>query len=1098
MTHRSGWGAVFAILTASAWLVQGQRALPAEEAYRQNNLGVARLEQYDYRAAVDAFRRALEIAPSLTIARLNLSIALLYDGELESAAREGRVAADAMPSAPQPPYVSGLIARADNRPADAIARFRRVLQLDPEDVGGRVQLGQMLLAERQYEEAARLFEAARAREPFNATAAYGFAMSLTRGGHAEAGQAAMARFQALRDHPAAITYSTNYLEQGRYAEALASTGLEAGLVETAVPNVSFTDATAAMLGVEDPRGNAMLFDRDADGDLDVLLVAPHEVQLLDNERGRFMPRRAFDDPVKDAAAAIAGDIDNDGRIDLLLIGGATDHLYRQAPDGMFREMSWPRAAGSEHPPTRTAAFVDIDHDGDLDVFAAPPNRLLRNNGNGTFTDVTREAKLSVGDTIAVVPTDYDNRRDVDLLLVSAKSVALMANLRDGTFRDVAADVRLPTSLPYTAVTVGDVNKDEAPDFAFAQQGSPALAVTSDGAGRFTTTALPPDTADATAVQWLDYDNDGLLDLLALTPAGPRLCRHIGASWTDVSARALKGLTSSNDVPVAATAGDLDDDGDVDLVVRFPTGRVAVWRNEGGTRNASLGVRLTARVSNRSALGAKVEIRAGSLRERLEISSTSPPVAPAGLLFGLGPRPRADVVRVLWPAGILQAETDLDSRTATIQELDRKPSSCPFLYTWNGSRFEFVTDFLGGGEMGAWVAPGVRSVPDPDEYVRIRSDQLRARDGRYELRVTNELEEALFMDRAQLVAITHPAGTDVYPNEGLRSPEARGAFTIYTAHAPRPPRRALDQHGHDVRDRLTAIDRRYADDFRREPIQGYAEEHALYLDLGTIPEGTPARLLLTGWTDYAFSSDNVAAHQAGLASRPPWLEIKDRNGAWRVAIPEVGLPVGRPQTVVVDLTPHLSARDAVEVRLVTTLRVYWDQVLVDTSVPATYSVTRLDPIDARLRWRGFSAETSPDGRAPFTYDYDEVSRVSPWKTMPGRYTREGDVVPLLVSLDDQFVIAAPGDEIALMFDRAALPPLASGWTRTFFLYADGFSKEMNLQSSSPDRLEPLPFHAMSRYPYPASESYPRTQEHDRYRAQYNTRLVGGPLPPLVGR
>src|ERR671938_1791218 len=92
----------------------------------------------------------------------------------------------------------------------------------------------------------------------------------------------------------------------------------------------------------------------------------------------------------------------------------------------------------------------------------------------------------------------------------------------------------------------------------------------------------------------------------------------------------------------------------------------------------------------------------------------------------------------------------------VQELDRKPSSCPFLFAWNGRRFEFVTDFLGAGEMGYWEAPGVRNHPDPDEYVRIRGDQLRERDGRFEIRVTNELEEVLYVDRLQLIAVAHPA------------------------------------------------------------------------------------------------------------------------------------------------------------------------------------------------------------------------------------------------------------------------------------------------------------------------------------------------------
>src|SRR6185295_3372175 len=172
------------------------------------------------------------------------------------------------------------------------------------------------------------------------------------------------------------------------------------------------------------------------------------------------------------------------------------------------------------------------------------------------------------------------------------------------------------------------------------------------------------------------------------------------------------------------------------------------------------------------------------------------------------RTAVDAVRVLWPAGIVQAETEIASTKSplvlSLTELDRKPSSCPYLYVWNGERFEFVTDFMGGGEMGHLDAPGVFNTPDPDEYVRIRGDQLRERNGRYELRITNELEEALFLDRVQLISVAHPEDVEIYPNEGLTEPPQ--PFKIFSTRDARLPVSAVDEHGHDVLSRVARLDR----------------------------------------------------------------------------------------------------------------------------------------------------------------------------------------------------------------------------------------------------------------------------------------------------
>ena len=375
--------------------------------------------------------------------------------------------------------------------------------------------------------------------------------------------------------------------------------------------------------------------------------------------------------------------------------------------------------------------------------------------------------------------------------------------------------------------------------------------------------------------------------------------------------------------------------------------------------------LTGKVSNRSSVGSKIEARSGSLVQKLESSSAWPATTPADIVFGLGKRETADAVRIIWPAGIVQAETEIakappksSQLTLSVTELDRKPSSCPFLYAWNGERFEFITDFMGGGEMGYLEEPGRHNKPDPVEYVRIRGDQLKERNGRYELRVTNELEETLFADQFRLIAVDHPAGVEVYPNEGMTDPPR--PFKLFETKDAQPPLTAVDDHGNNVLERISAMDRRYPDDFKLDQIRGYAAEHTLTMNLGK-PGAAAGRtvLLLTGWTDYAWSSDNVAASQAGKSMMLPALQVKDSRGEWRTVIEDIGIPVGRPQTVTVDLTGKFLSSSR-EVRIVTSMRIYWDQILVDTSAGnSPVKMTSLNPTLANLRWRGFSNEVTPD-------------------------------------------------------------------------------------------------------------------------------------------
>jgi tetratricopeptide (TPR) repeat protein len=1193
--------------SAAGPLPQGSSSATRENAYRENNLGVALLEQFKYKEGVEAFKRALQLEPKLTLAHINLSIALFNVPDLPGAEREARTSLNFAPRAPQPYYILGLITKT-TRPDQAVAAFQKVLEIDPNDVGTNINLGQILAQQRKYPEAIAAFRKAIAAEPYNATALYNLGQALMRSNQRDEGLAVTQRFKELRERGSSTSIGNNYLEQGRYAEAVASTGAEPDLVDKRIPDVVFKDVTASALPsgspwpftdplLEQASGAVVLFDYDSDGDLDLLEVSSTAQRLYRNDAGKFSDVTAQSgDLAKNASGvgtgAVAGDFDNDGKVDLFVLRYRASGLYHNDGSGHFTDVT-AKAKLPDYPYlSKSAAFVDYDHDGDLDILIgggsqvaellksgkslpqgsaspAAPGLLLRNNGDGTFSDYTTAAKLATPATArAVVPTDFDNRRDIDVMIASTEGVGLWRNMRDGTFKDVAREVGLGAEelKASSSVAIGDLNKDGFIDFYFGHGAQAGYFALSDGREHFELKRGPggPDAAEYdNASQLIDYDNDGLLDLVtAVTgssadgPVELRIWRNTGDGWVDLSDKTTRGVSTRVGPvhpPLSGTrllaAGDFDGDGDTDLIFGIPGGGLRLARNDGGNRNRAVRVQLAGKVSNRGGVGVKVELRAGSLQQKLETYAASPAPAPADILFGLGPRERADAIRLIWPSGVVQSETEFGKAavstnlaTVSVTELDRKPSSCPYLYAWNGKRFEFITDFMGGGEMGYLEEPGRHNSPDPVEYVRIRADQLQARAGRYELRVTNELEEALFADRFQLIAVDHPQGVEVYPNEGMTDPPR--PFKLYATHDAHPPLSAVDDHGHDVLARIAHMDRQYPDDFQRDRIRGYAEEHTLTMDLGETPTritgtglpgtagvarvpgnfnstdsvategGRAARgpskgshashrhpageqmvLLLTGWTDYAWSSDNVAAAQAGKQMTLPALQVKDPTGQWRTVIADIGIPVGRPQTVTVDLSGKFLSSNR-EVRIVTNMRILWDQILVDTSADQTpLRITRLDTFAAALHWRGFSREVTPDGQEPYGYDYEQISAMSPWKVMPGRYTREGDVSELLQRSDDMFVISRPGDEISLSFDARRLPPVRASWSRTFLLFSDGFSKEMDINSASPDQVSPLPFHGMTKYPYEHPEAYPMTAARRAYLEKYNTRLVTTEIPSL---
>jgi len=443
------------------------------------------------------------------------------------------------------------------------------------------------------------------------------------------------------------------------------------------------------------------------------------------------------------------------------------------------------------------------------------------------------------------------------------------------------------------------------------------------------------------------------------------------------------------------------------------------------------------------------------------------------------------------------QLEIDPRagqTLTVDELNRKGTSCPILYAWDGSSMRFFTDFLGGSAVGYLLAPGTYERPDTDEYVKFEEFPLVPRDGRYQIRWVNQLEEVLMYDRAALLAVDHPGDVEVFPNERLMPSPPFPEPRLYPLARLRPVARATDHRGEDVTEKLSKRDRRYASDFELLPFKGYAKPHSLTLELGPVAPGEHLVLLLYGWVDYADSSANLAASQSGAALIPPRLEIADGRSGFRTGIESIGFPAGLPKTMLVDLKDVVRP-DAHEIRILTSMRIYWDEARVGTvRDDVRLRVTELSPDRAELRFHGYPATVLTGERGPATYDYARVTKEEIWDHHRGAYTRYGDVGPLVSAVDDRYVITKNGDELALGFAADRLPALGPSQKRTFLMFADGFGKDMDLNSAFADTVEPLPFHGMSSYPYPATEHFPESEAHRRYRETYNTRrLSGGAVP-----
>jgi tetratricopeptide (TPR) repeat protein len=1137
--------AVALALSGIAMAVPGTPALPrasspasasAEALWQHRNLGKAFYENPTTQAkAVDELRQALALSAGAVRDRLNYGLALLKAGRTAEGVAELERVQRQDPALPHTWFNLGIAAKRASEYDKALAQFQHMVELVPDEPVSHYNLGVLYKLIGRPRESLAQFETAARLAPRLAGPHFQLFNAYKQLGRAGEAAHELAVFQEIKKRTAGAAVPED-LEWSFYSEiydppADKMAAGESDAAAAAAGPLAFETLELAR-GLDPATAGLLVLDVAGDGRpallawsaAGIVLWRPGTAAADGKPGGTAMPVPGLEG-VRGVIDVAAGDFDNDGLPDLCVLSESGARLYVNRGGGRFEESPARLPAGR----FRRAVWLDYDHDYDLDlVLLGDTAALVRNDGAAGWSDHTADFPFAAGRVLDAVAFD---------VIADSQGVDLAVSYQDHPgilYRDQLGGHYTAEPLPALpagarALAAYDFDGDGWTDLAVAAPGGasggvplvlsnrggqlaagePAVAAgargpTAEGpAGAGGTTAGGGGSARGAALAVADFGNRAAPDLVTggglyrwrLAP-GPRHGRFEAA--TPAPAALFGGTAGAAAALVAAAAADFDRDGREDLAVVRGDGTLALQRNV-GPAGRWLEVALNGVRNPKLAEAARVEVKAGTVYQKKLYRGTP-------LLFGLRGRVAADTVRITWPNGLIQNETHQQAAAKAgeiraYKEAQRLSGSCPMVFAWNGRRFAFITDVLGVAPLGASSGDGKFFPVDHDEWVFIPGSALAATAGGfYEVRMTEELREVSYLDRVRLLALDHPAAVEVFTNEKFKSPPFP-EFRLFGVERRVRPRRAVDGRGRDVLPALLARDGVYAEGFRHT-LSGVAETHTLELDFGpAAARGNRAVLYLNGWLDWADGSTYRAASQESAEGLMlPRLEVRDATGRWRTAVADMGIPAGKPKTIAVDLTGKFLGASR-EVRIVTNLCVYWDEIFLgEESAPPRTRLTAVPLAAAELAFRGFSRPViDPRRRQPEIFDYQQWMAVSSWNPTPGLYTRYGDVRPLLERVDDQLAIVGSGDEVRLRFAGGRLPPLPAGWRRDFLLDVDGWAKDADANTAYSQSVEPLPFHAMSAYPYPASERFPDDPEHRRWRETYNTRpalQILRPLRPLT--
>lgn len=411
-------------------------------------------------------------------------------------------------------------------------------------------------------------------------------------------------------------------------------------------------------------------------------------------------------------------------------------------------------------------------------------------------------------------------------------------------------------------------------------------------------------------------------------------------------------------------------------------------------------------------------------------------------------------------------------------------SCPFLYTWNGSKYAFEADEYSVSKLGLNTAKGfVR--PNPLDY-HILANTPQVQNGSFEFKLVEERLEADYLDQMKLYTIDAPADRQVITEGAM--PEMVGKVTglnqvIHTVarNLQPPPVCTWVNTGQDVRDQLSASDGNMVV-LNADRNAGFTYQ-TLELDLGNVQNTPQQKLVIDGRS--AFPTTPAGRQLATTFGARVKLQVQDALGNW-VSVPTSVCVLPKlpefTRPFVMDLS-HIWISDSRKVRLTWLFKTYVDSILLDTTADEPVTIKEVTMESANLQPHGFDGRNGVGELYSYVYG-DPVS--PPNYQLPGNYTKFGDVTPLLSTIDDKFVIFGGGDELTLRFTPPADSP-AIGQNRSYLALFDGYYKD--LKQPIDHTIAPLPFAAMSNFPYGSNEHYPNDADHLAYLAEWNTRFDG---------